>query len=127
MLEDLISWCTCVEDEMQVVDGVYCSVVCVYQGVLALTWGVCVSTLNSHFNSNPRYILSIPLLNHLTHFMSSLLRYTLRLSRHVPRPIPAHPKRTLMSSPAARSEWLVVIPDHEGVLAKRMEVRPYVP
>jgi hypothetical protein len=30
-----------------------------------------------------------------------------------------------MSTPAGKSEWLVIIPDHEGVLKKRMEIRPY--
>jgi hypothetical protein len=28
--------------------------------------------------------------------------------------------------PEGKSEWLIIVPDHEGVLAKRMEVRPYV-
>jgi hypothetical protein len=23
-------------------------------------------------------------------------------------------------------DWLIILPDHEGALAKRMEVRPYV-
>ena len=25
-----------------------------------------------------------------------------------------------------KNEWLVILPDHEGMLKKRMEVRPYV-
>jgi len=31
-----------------------------------------------------------------------------------------------MASAPGKYEWLVVIPDHGGVLDKRMEVRPYV-
>jgi hypothetical protein len=32
----------------------------------------------------------------------------------------------MSGAPTGKSEWLVLIPDHEGVLKKRMEVRPYV-
>ena len=31
-----------------------------------------------------------------------------------------------MASTTGKYEWVVIIPDHEGVLDKRMEVRPYV-
>jgi len=32
--------------------------------------------------------------------------------------------RTMASGTGQKCEWLVVLPDHEGMLAKRMEVRP---
>jgi len=31
-----------------------------------------------------------------------------------------------MASTTGKYEWVVIIPDHEGVLDKRMEVRPCV-
>lgn len=34
--------------------------------------------------------------------------------------------RTMASSTAGKFEYIVIIPDHGGVLDKRMAVRPYV-
>jgi hypothetical protein len=57
--------------------------------------------------------------------MSSLLRFTSRSVTRNIRPF-TQIKRTMASQPAGKSEWLVIVPDHEGVLQKRMEVRQYV-
>jgi hypothetical protein len=62
---------------------------------------------------------------------STLLRYTSRAlprNSNIIRPLLVSQTKRTMSSPppAGKSEWLVLVPDYEGVLEKRMEVRPYV-
>ena len=49
-------------------------------------------------------------------------------SSYLPRARPAHTSgtRTMASNAAAKKEFLCLVPDKPGTVAKRMEVRPYV-
>ncbi|KAL5405031.1 hypothetical protein PMIN03_008744 [Paraphaeosphaeria minitans] len=54
-------------------------------------------------------------------------RRLLTCTRFVPRPTNTHPSfglsRTMASSTAPLQEWLVIVPDFEGALEKRLAVR----
>lgn len=56
--------------------------------------------------------------------MSSFLRPTIRLSSHITTR--RYFSVTTRTMAASKQEWMVILPDYEGALAKRMEVRPYV-
>lgn len=58
--------------------------------------------------------------------MSALFRCTARTALRSIKTSPPFTQftRAMSASLAGKSEWLVLIPDHEGVLKKRMEVRP---
>lgn len=60
--------------------------------------------------------------------MSTIFRCTARTALRSIKTSPPFTQftRAMSASLAGKSEWLVLIPDHEGVLKKRMEVRPYV-
>lgn len=50
----------------------------------------------------------------------------LRTSRTISRTLrPIRQITRTMASTTAKFEWLVIVPDHGGVLDKRMEIRPY--
>lgn len=55
------------------------------------------------------------------------LKATGRIASSLPPPTTARRPLTTTRTMAAKQEWLIIVPDHAGVLEKRMEVRPYIP